>query len=124
MLPETTESIVAENGWGAEHLSGCEVFSAWNENRHPCFVCVFNMLGFIIMVSMDIGQQVTPPGFLLDLVEILMVCEVNEPSGVILALEDLCCPFRMLPFTNTLSSPGSHTLSGICAARNNRILGG
>ena len=64
------------------------------------------MLDFIILGSMDIGREVTPPGFFLDLVEKLKVCEVNEPRGFVLALEDLCCPFRMLPFTNTLSSPG------------------
>ena len=123
MLPEPTESLVAENGLGAEHLSGCEAFSAWNENRHPCFVCVFNMLDFIIKISMDIGRQVTPLGFLLDLVEKLKVCEVNEPRGDVFALEDLCCPFRVLPFISILSFPGSHTLSGICAARANRIHG-
>ena len=64
------------------------------------------MLDFIILGSMDIGREVTPLGFLLDLVEKLKVCEVNEPRGVVLALEDLCCPFQMLPFTNTLSFPG------------------
>ena len=48
----------------------------------------------------------------------LMVCEVNEPSGVVLALEDPCWAIRILPFTNTHSVPqASHTLSGICAAR-------
>ena len=81
------------------------------------------MLDFIILGSMDIGREVTPLGFRLDLVENLMVCDVNEPCGVVLALEDLCCPFRMLPFTNTISSPGSYTLSGICAVRANRIHG-
>ena len=86
-------------------------------------VCVLNMLDFIILGSMDIGREVTPLGFLLYQVEKLMVCEVNEPRGIVLALIDLCCPFPMLPFTNTVSSPGSHTLSGICAARANRING-
>ena len=81
------------------------------------------MLDFIILVSMDIGLQVTKQALLLDLVEKLMLCEVNEPRGVVLVLEDLCCPFPMLPFPNTLSSPGSHTLSVICAARTNRIHG-
>ena len=31
-----------------------------------------------------------------------MVCEVPDARGVIMALEDLCWPFRMLPFTNTI----------------------
>ena len=47
-------------------------------------------------------------GFPLDLLDNLMVCEVNEPSGVVLALEDPCWPIRILPFTNTLSSPSYH----------------
>ena len=47
------------------------------------------MLDLIILGSMDIGRVVTPRGFLLDLVEKLKVCEVNEPRGVVLALEDL-----------------------------------
>ena len=51
------------------------------------------MLDFIILVSMDIGREVTPLGFLLELVENLMVFDVNEPCGFVLALEDLCCPF-------------------------------
>ena len=84
--------MVAENGLGAELLSGCGVVSAWNENRHPCFVWVLNMLEFIIVDSMDFGREVTKQALLLDLVENLIVCEVNEPRGVVLALEDLCCP--------------------------------
>ena len=48
-----------------------------------------------------------PTCFRLDLVENLMVCEVNEPRGVDLALENLGCPFRMLPFTNKFS-PKDH----------------
>ena len=52
-----------------------------------------NMLDFITLGSMDIGRLVTPLGFLLDLVKMLMVCEDPEPRGVVLALEDLCCPF-------------------------------
>ena len=55
MLPEPTESMVAENGLGAELLSGCGLVSAWNEDRHPCFVWMLNMLGFIILGYMDIG---------------------------------------------------------------------
>ena len=54
MLPEPTESMVAENGLGAELLSGCGAVSAWNEDRHPWFVLVLNMLDFIILGSMDI----------------------------------------------------------------------
>ena len=92
VLPKSIESMVAENGLGPELLSGCGAVSTGKEDWLPYYVWVFNMLDFIIMVSMDIGQQVTPPGFLLDLVEILMVCDVNEPRGVFLALEDLCCP--------------------------------
>ena len=48
------------------------------------------MLDCIILGSMDIAQEVTKQGFPLDLLDQLMVCEVNEPSGVILALEDTC----------------------------------
>ena len=81
------------------------------------------MFDFLIPGSMYFGGDVIQLGFLPFLVENLMVCDVNEPRGVVLALEDLCCPFPMLPFTNTLSSPGSHTLSGICAARAKRIHG-
>ena len=98
--------MVAENGLGAELVSGCGVFSTWTEDLHPCFVWVLNMLDCIILGSMDIGQDVTKQGFPLDLPKKLMVCEVNEPSGVVLALEDLCWPIRKLPFTHTLSSTG------------------
>ena len=97
MLPETTEYMVAENGLGAELLSGCGIVSACNENRHPCFLWVLNMLDFIILDSMGIGREVTKHSLILHLFEKLMVCEVNEPRGVVLALEDLCCPFRILP---------------------------
>ena len=109
--------MVPESGLGAKGVSGCGVVSAWTEDLHPCFVWVLNMLDCIILGPMDIGQEVTKQGFHLDLLDKLMVCEVNEPSGVVLALEDLCWPIRILPFTHTLSSQVPHTLSGICAAR-------
>ena len=111
VLPEPSFFIVAENGLGAELVSGCGVVSVWNNDPHPCFVWVLNMLDCIILGSMDIGQKVTKQGFPLDLLNKLMVSEVNEPSGVVLALEDPCWPIPILPFTHTFSSPG------ICAAR-------
>ena len=60
----------------------------------------------IILGSIDIEQEVTKQGFPLDLLEKLMVCEVNEPSGVVLAMEDLFWPIRKLHFTHTFSSAG------------------
>ena len=43
------------------------------------------------------------------------VCEVNEPSGVVLALEDPCWQIQVLPFTHTLSSPGiTYTFRHMC----------
>ena len=52
-------------------------------------------------------------GFQGDLLEKLMVCEVNDPCGVVLALKDLCCSFRNLPFTNTQWIPSVwHAHSG------------
>ena len=75
--------MVAENGLGAELVSGCGVISTWTEDLHPYFVWVLNMLDFIILGSMDIGQEVTKQGFPLDLPDKLMVCEVNEPSGLV-----------------------------------------
>ena len=97
--------MVAENGLGAKLVSGCGVVSTWTEDLHACFVWVLNMLDCIILGSMDIGQEVTKQGFPLDLIHKLMVCEVNEPSGVVLALEDPCWPIQILPFTHKLSSP-------------------
>ena len=85
---------VAENGLGAELVYGCGVLSAWNDDLHPCFVWVLNRLVCIILGFMDIGQEVTKEGFPLDLLDKLMVCEMNEPSGVFLALEALCWPIR------------------------------
>ena len=82
--------MVAENGLGAELVFGCGVISAWTEDLHPCFVWVLNMLDCIILGSKDIGQEVTKQGFPQDLLHKLIVCEVNEPTGVVLALEDLC----------------------------------
>ena len=84
--------MVAENGLGTERVSGCGVVSAWSEDLHPCFVSVLNMLVCIMLGCMDIGQEVTKQSFPLDLLDKLMVCEVNEPIGVVLALEDPCCP--------------------------------
>ena len=99
----------------AELVFGCGVSSAWTEDLHPCFVWVLSMLDCIILVSMDIGQEVTKQDFTLDLLDKLMVCEVNEPSGVDLALEDPCWPIRMWPFTHTLSSPGiTYTFRHMC----------
>ena len=73
------------------------------------------MLDCIILGSMDVGQEVTKEGFPLDLLDKLMVCEVNEPSGVVLALEDLRWPIRVLPFTHKLSSPGTtYTFRHMC----------
>ena len=107
--------MVAENVWGAEIVSGCGIVSAWTEDLHPCFVWVLNMFDCIILASMDIGQEVNKQGFPLDVLDKLMVCEVNEPSGVVLALEDLCWPIRKLPFTHTLSSPGTtYTFRHMC----------
>ena len=99
--------MVAENGLGAELVSQCGIVSAWTEDLHPCFVWVLNMLDCIILGSMDIGQELTKQGFPLDFLGKLMVCEVNEPSGVVLPLEDVCWPFQKLPFTHTLRSPGT-----------------
>ena len=84
--------MVAENGLGAELVSACGVVSTWTEDLHPYFVWVLTMHDCIILDSMDIGQEVTNQGFPLDLIEKLMVCEVNEPSGVVLALEDTSWP--------------------------------
>ena len=109
--------MVAENGLGAELVSGCGVVSAWTEDLHPCFVWVLHMLDCIILGSMDTGQEVTKQGLPQHLLHKLMVCEVNETSGVILALEHPCWPIRILPFTHTLSSPGITYTFGICAAR-------
>ena len=107
--------MVAENGLGAELVSGCGVVSVWTEDLHPCFVCLLNMLDCIILGSMDIGQGVTKQGFPLDLLDKLIVCEVNEPSGVIFSLEDPCWPIRILTFTNTLSFPGiAYTFRHMC----------
>ena len=107
--------MVAENGLGAELLSQCGVVSAWPEDLHPCFVWVLNMHDCIILGPMDIGQVVNKQVFPLDLLDKLMVCEVNEPSGVVLALEDLCWPIPILPFTHTFSSPGiTYTFRHMC----------
>ena len=107
--------MVAENGLGAELVSGCEVVSAWTEDLHPCFVWVLNMLDCVILGSMDIGQVVNKQDFPLDLLDQLMVCELNEPGGHFSALEDLCCHFPMLSFPNTLSSPGiTYTFRHMC----------
>ena len=107
--------MVAESDLVNELVSGCGVVSVWTEDLHPCFVWVLNMLDCIILGSMDIGQEVTKQGFPLDLLHKLMECEVNEPSGVVLHLEDPCWPIRVLPFTNTLSSPGiTYTFRHMC----------
>ena len=107
--------MVAENGLGAEHVCQCGVVSAWTEDLHRFFVWVLNMLDCIILGSMDIGQEVKKQGFPLDLLDKLMVCEVNEPSGVVLALEDLCWPIQKFPFTQTLSSLGiTYTFRHMC----------
>ena len=99
----------------AELVSGCGFASAWTEDLHACFVWVLNMLDCIILGSMDIGQEVTKQGFPLDLLGKLMVCEVNEPSGVVLALENLCWPFRKLSVTNNLSTQGiTYTFRHMC----------
>ena len=68
-------------------------------------------------MSLDIGQEVTKQGFPLDLLDKLMVCEVNEPSGAVLALEDLAGQFQYCHSPTHSVPQGSHTLSGICAAR-------
>ena len=107
--------MVAKNGLCAERVSGGGVVSAWTEDLQPCFVWVLNMLDCIILGSMDIGQEVTKQGFPLDLLNKLMECEVNDPSGVFLVLEDLCWAIRILSFTNTLSSPGiTYTFRHMC----------
>ena len=106
VLPEPSFCIEADNGLDAEHLIQCGVVSEWSEDLHPCFVWVLNKLDCIILGSMDIGQEVTKERFPLDVLDKLMVCEVNEPSGVVLALEDPCWPFRILPLTHRVRSPG------------------
>ena len=54
--------MVAENGLGADHLYGCGVVSACNEQWQASFVWVLNMLDFIILDSMDIGREVPALG--------------------------------------------------------------
>ena len=61
--------MVAENGLGAERVSGCGIVSAWTGDLHSYFVWVLNMLVCIILGSMDIGQEVTKQGFPLDLLD-------------------------------------------------------
>ena len=46
-----------------------------------------------------------PTRFLGHLLGNLILCEVPEADGVILALEDLCCSFGKLPFKNTICVP-------------------
>ena len=105
----------SENDLFNELASGCGVVSAWTEDLHPCLVWVLNMLDCIILDSKDIEQEVTLQGFPLDLLYQLMVCEVNEPSGVVLALEDPCWPFRNLSVTNNLSTQGiTYTFKHMC----------
>ena len=115
VLAEPSCCMVAENGLGAELVSECVVFSTWTEDLPHSYVWVLNMLDCIIMGSMDIGQEVTKQAFPLDLLDKLMVYVVYEPNGVVLALEDLCWPIRILPFTHTLSSPGTtYTFRHMC----------
>ena len=109
--------MVAENGLGAELVSGCGVASAWTEDLHACFVWVLNIRDCIILGSVDIGQEVTQQGFPVDVLDKLMVCEVNEPSGVVLALEDPAGQFESCHSPTHSVFQGSHTLSDICAAR-------
>ena len=45
--------MVAENGLGAELVSGCGVVIAWTEDLHPWFVWVLNMLVCIIHGAPD-----------------------------------------------------------------------
>ena len=118
VLPVPSCCMVAENGLVAELVSGCGVVSAWNEDLHPSFVWVLNMLDCIILGSIDIGQEVSKQGFPLDLLDHLMVCEVNEPSGVVLAWEDPCWPFQMLPFSHKLTFPGiTYTFRHMCCQK-------
>ena len=65
--------MVAENGLGAELVSGCGVVSVWTEDLHPCFVWVLHMLDCIILGSMHIGKEVTKQVFPLDFLDKLMV---------------------------------------------------
>ena len=67
--------------------------------------------------SMDIGQEVTKQGFPLDVLHKLMICEVNEPSAVILALEHPAGQFESFHSPTHSVPQGPHIHSGICAAR-------
>ena len=90
-------------------------FSAWTEDLHPCFVWVLNMLDCIVAGSRDIRQEVNKKSFLLDLFDKLMVCEVNEPSGVFFFTGRIVLANLLLPFTHTLSSPGiTYTFRHMC----------
>ena len=109
--------MVAENGFGAELVSGCGVVSARTEDLHSCVVWVLNMLDCIILGSMDIGQEVTKQGFPLDVNHKLMVCEVNEPSGVVFSWKTPAGQFEYCHSPTHSVPQGSHTLSGICVAR-------
>lgn len=48
MLPELLLSMVVENDFGAELLSGCVILSTWSEIS-SMFCVVLNMLDFIIL---------------------------------------------------------------------------
>ena len=63
VLPEHLVSMVAGNGLGAELVCGCGLLSNLSQDLHGCFVWVFNMPDFIILGSMDIGQDGTQLGF-------------------------------------------------------------
>ena len=108
---------VAENGLGAERVSGCGVVSAWTEDLHACFVWVLNMHDCIILGSMDIEQEVTKQGFPLDVLHKPMVCEVNEKLESCWRWKTPAGPFESCHSPTNSIPHGSHTLSGICAAR-------
>ena len=63
VLPEHLVSMVAGNGVGTEHVSGCGLVSALSQDLHGCYVWVFNMLDFILLGSMGIGRDGTQLGF-------------------------------------------------------------
>lgn len=115
VLPEQLFWRVAENCLDTGTLSACGVLGTLSKNLKPWFLVVLNLLHLNTVCSVSIRKKtIDTSGFLGELLVSMMVCEVNDPNGVVLVLEDLCCSFGTMQFTNTLRSLDSHT---VCCAR-------
>lgn len=106
---------VAENGFGPELVSWCEVLIVISEILLPCFVVLFSMHYYSIMASRVFDRKYRTR-FQNEVIVYLMAGSFSDENGAISTQGDMRCFFRTSPFSKILRFLGvTGTFRHICS---------